>query len=50
METIRLLLGLEVQTAGRELCRFLTDYEQHFYLEAEAQDDCPVRCGALLGR
>lgn len=50
METIRLLIGLEVQTAGRELCRFLTDYEQYYYLEAEPQPDCAVRCGALLGR
>jgi len=50
METIKLLIGLEVQTAGRELCRFLTDYDQQFYLESEPQPDCAVRCGALLGR
>ena len=45
MEAIKLLLGLEVQTAGRELCRFVTDYEQWFYHEARSQPDCRVRCG-----
>jgi molybdopterin-synthase adenylyltransferase len=44
-ETIRLLLGLPVQTAGRELHRYLTDYDEQYYLDAKARPDCPVRCG-----
>ncbi|MGD0557502.1 MAG: ThiF family adenylyltransferase [Streptosporangiaceae bacterium] len=43
-ETIRLLVGLPVQTAGRELHRYLTDYDEQYYLDAEARPDCPVRC------
>ena len=44
-ETIRLVLGLTVQTAGRELYRYLTDYDEQYYLDAKARPDCPVSCG-----
>jgi len=50
MEVIQLLLGLTVQTAGRELHRYAVDYDQQYYLEAKPRADCPVGCGALLGR
>jgi hypothetical protein len=39
-----------VQTAGRELHRYAVDYDQQYYLEAKPRADCPVGCGALLGR
>jgi molybdopterin/thiamine biosynthesis adenylyltransferase len=50
LEGIYLLLGMPVQTAGRELHRHLTDYEFCYFLEAEPRPDCPVGCGSLLGR
>ncbi len=46
METIRLLLGMTVQTAGRELYRYAVDYDQQYYLDARPRPDCPVDCGA----
>lgn len=48
LEGIYLLLGMPVQTAGRELHRHLTDYEFHYYLDARSRPDCPVGCGAML--
>jgi molybdopterin/thiamine biosynthesis adenylyltransferase len=48
LEGTYLLLGMPVQTAGRELHRHLTDYEHHYFLEAAPRSDCPVKCGALL--
>jgi molybdopterin/thiamine biosynthesis adenylyltransferase len=48
MEAIQLLLGLPVPTAGRELHRYLLDYDDQYYLAAEPRADCPVGCGALL--
>jgi molybdopterin-synthase adenylyltransferase len=48
LEGIYLLLGMPVQTAGRELHRHLTDYEFHYYLDARSRLDCPVGCGAML--
>ncbi|HEY6315903.1 MAG TPA: ThiF family adenylyltransferase [Streptosporangiaceae bacterium] len=50
LEGVYLLLGMPVQTAGRELHRHLTDYEHYYFLEAEPRPDCPVRCSALLER
>jgi molybdopterin-synthase adenylyltransferase len=49
LEGIYLLLGMPVQTAGRELHRHLTDYEHYYFLEATPRPDCPVGCGSLLG-
>jgi len=48
METIRLLLGMTVQTAGRELHRYAIDYDEQYYLEARPLPDCPINCGAAL--
>lgn len=48
LEGAYLLLGMPVQTAGRELHRQLTDYEHHYFLEAVPRPDCPVGCGLLL--
>jgi molybdopterin/thiamine biosynthesis adenylyltransferase len=50
LEGIYLLLGMPVQTAGRELHRHLTDYEFSFFHEAAPRPDCPVGCGSLLER
>jgi molybdopterin-synthase adenylyltransferase len=50
METISLLLGLRVQTAGRELHRYVVNYDEQYYVEAEPRPDCPAGCGALLQR
>jgi molybdopterin-synthase adenylyltransferase len=49
LEGVYLLLGMPVQTAGRELHRHLTDYEHYYFLEATPRPDCPVGCGSLLG-
>jgi molybdopterin/thiamine biosynthesis adenylyltransferase len=46
-ETIRLLLGMPVQTAGRELHRFMIDYDEQYYLDAKPRADCPFGCGSL---
>jgi molybdopterin-synthase adenylyltransferase len=48
LEGVYLLLGMPVQTAGRELHRHLTDYEHYYFLEAEPRPDCPVGCKSLL--
>ncbi|WP_194922590.1 ThiF family adenylyltransferase [Catenulispora pinisilvae] len=48
LETIHLLTGLPVQTAGRQLQRYLIDYDQHRYTDAVARPDCPVGCGDLI--
>jgi len=48
METVRLLLGMTVPTAGRELHRYVVDYDEQYYLEAQPRPDCPVGCGALM--
>ena len=48
METITLLLGMTVQTAGRELNRYVIDYDEQDYLDARPRLDCPVDCGALM--
>ncbi len=48
IETIRLLLGMTIQTAGRELHRFMVDYDQQYYLAAAPRPGCPVGCGALM--
>jgi molybdopterin-synthase adenylyltransferase len=48
METILLLLGMKVPTAGRELHRYVVDYDEQYYLDAESRPDCPVGCGALM--
>lgn len=50
METIRLLLGMTVQTAGRELHRYAVDYDQQYYLDARPRPDCPVNCGTPVAR
>jgi molybdopterin/thiamine biosynthesis adenylyltransferase len=47
LETIRLLTGLGVLTAGRELTRFVLDYELFHYIATEPRPDCPVGCGAM---
>lgn len=49
-ETIRLLLGMPVQTAGRELHRYLIDYDEQYYVDARPRPDCPVGCGEMIGR
>lgn len=46
LEALDLILGMPVQTAGREFHWHLTDYEHHFYREAQPRPDCPVGCGA----
>jgi molybdopterin/thiamine biosynthesis adenylyltransferase len=48
METVRLLLGMAVPTAGRELHRYVVDYDEQYYLDAQPRPDCPVGCGALM--
>lgn len=48
LETIHLLLGMRVQTAGRLLQRYLIDYDQHNYVDARPRPDCPVGCGAMM--
>ena len=48
LETIHLLLGMRVQTAGRSLQRYLIDYDQQHYMEGVARPDCAVGCGALM--
>lgn len=48
LETIHVLLGLRVQTAGRQLQRYLIDYDQYHYVEARPRPDCPVGCGAMM--
>jgi molybdopterin/thiamine biosynthesis adenylyltransferase len=48
LETIHLLLGMRVQTAGRSLQRFLIDYDQQRYVESRPRPDCPVGCGDLI--
>ena len=50
METVKLLTGLEVQTAGRELHRYVIDYDQQYYLQATPRPDCRVGCGAAMSR
>jgi molybdopterin-synthase adenylyltransferase len=50
METILLLLGMKVPTAGRELHRYVVDHDEQYYLDAEPRPDCPVGCGALMRR
>jgi hypothetical protein len=42
METIYLLFGLNVQTAGRWLHRNLLDYDHQYYIEAKRRPDCPT--------
>ena len=48
LEAIHLLTGLRVQTAGRQLQRYLIAYDQHRYTDAVARPDCPVGCGELM--
>ena len=48
LETIHVLLGMRVQTAGRQLQRYLIDYDQYHYVEARPRPDCPVGCGAMI--
>jgi molybdopterin-synthase adenylyltransferase len=50
METVSLLLGMTVQTAGRELHRYVIDYDEQYYRDAQPRPDCPVGCGALMRR
>jgi molybdopterin/thiamine biosynthesis adenylyltransferase len=50
LETLHLLLGMRVQTAGRSLQRFLIDYDQQRYVESRPRPDCPVGCGDLMPR
>jgi molybdopterin/thiamine biosynthesis adenylyltransferase len=50
METVKLLAGLPVQTAGRELHRYVVDYDQQYYLDATPRPDCRVACGAAIAR
>ena len=50
-EALRLLLGMEVQTAGRMLHRNFLDYDHQYYVDGSARPDCPMcsdRNGALL--
>jgi molybdopterin/thiamine biosynthesis adenylyltransferase len=44
METIFLLLGMPVQTAGRRLHRNFLDYDHQYSIEAKSRPDCPY-CG-----
>jgi molybdopterin/thiamine biosynthesis adenylyltransferase len=50
IETINLLVGLEVQTAGRNLVRHMSDYASAIYTEFRPRPDCPRGCGELLAR
>ncbi|GAA1980705.1 ThiF family adenylyltransferase [Catenulispora subtropica] len=49
LETIHLLLGMRVQTAGRSLQRYLIDYDQQHYIEGAPRPDCAVGCGKRMG-
>jgi molybdopterin-synthase adenylyltransferase len=48
METVALLLGMRVPTAGRELFRYVLDHDERYYLDAKPRPDCPVGCGGLI--
>jgi molybdopterin-synthase adenylyltransferase len=50
METIRLLLGMTVPAAGRDVYRYVLDYAEHDEIVAEPRPDCPVGCAALMRR
>jgi molybdopterin-synthase adenylyltransferase len=50
IETINLLVGLEVQTAGRNLVRHMSDYGSAVYTDSRPRPDCPFGCGELLAR
>jgi molybdopterin-synthase adenylyltransferase len=50
LETVKVLVGLPAQTAGRELHRYVTDYTEHYYDDAEPRPDCPAGCGAKMHR
>lgn len=49
LDGIRLLTGMPVQTAGREVYRNLLDVTHFFEFVGEPLPDCPVGCGRLLG-
>ncbi|MFI0480390.1 HesA/MoeB/ThiF family protein [Actinomadura sp. 9N215] len=49
LETIFLLLGMPVQTAGRKLHRNFLDYDHQYYIEAKKRPDCPD-CGDAARR
>ena len=38
---------MKVPAAGRELHRYVVDYDKQHYLDAEPQPGCPLGCGAL---
>ncbi len=42
METLCLLFGMNVQTAGRYLHRNLLDHDHQYYIEAKRRPDCPT--------
>ncbi|WP_113699904.1 HesA/MoeB/ThiF family protein [Nonomuraea lactucae] len=44
METLFLLFGMPVQTAGRRIHRNFLDYDHQYYIEAERRPGCPA-CG-----
>ncbi|GAA1957102.1 ThiF family adenylyltransferase [Kitasatospora viridis] len=48
LEGIRLLLGMPVQAAGREIHANLLDLGYHHVFEGKPLADCPAGCGALL--
>jgi hypothetical protein len=35
LEVFRVLLGMTAQTAGRDLNRYLVDYDEHYYLDGD---------------
>lgn len=44
METLFLLFGMRVQTAGRRIHRNFLDYDHQYYIEVKRRPDCPT-CG-----
>jgi molybdopterin-synthase adenylyltransferase len=49
METLFLLWGMPVQTAGRRIHRNFLDYDHQYYIEAKQRADCPA-CGEAAER
>jgi len=44
LDTVNMLTGLEVRTAGRQYHQSFVDLQHNYYIEAPMRPDCPV-CG-----
>jgi len=47
LETLYLILGMNVQTAGRKFHWNYLDYEHHYYIEAKPRPGCPACHGDM---